>query len=171
MTLAWTLTMTLTCTLTLTLALTLTLTLTFTPTFTLALRASLRLRPKRDRGPNPSRRSRAWSCSGAALELLWSCSGAALELLAFRTQVLELGAGTGLCGLALAQCRNLHRCTLTDVVPATLDNLRHNVRQLPPAAVPCRVAALDWCAPESVVVRVVVAVSTKYLTRNIWPTG
>lgn len=63
--------------------------------------------------------------------------------------VLELGAGTGLCGLALAQCRRIGRCTLTDVVPATLDNLQLNVAALPASAAPCRVAALDWCEPEA----------------------
>jgi len=64
-------------------------------------------------------------------------------------EILELGAGTGLCGLALAQCCRVRRCTLTDVVPATLSNMLINVGRLPPAAAPCRVAALDWCEPEA----------------------
>ena len=58
-------------------------------------------------------------------------------------------SGTGLCGLALAQCCRVRCCTLTDVVPATLDNLRDNVGKLPPTAAPCRVAALDWRAPRA----------------------
>ena len=57
--------------------------------------------------------------------------------------------GTGLCGLALAQCCRVRSCTLTDVVPATLDNLLDNVGKLPPTAAPCRVASLDWCAPRA----------------------
>ena len=35
------------------------------------------------------------------------------------------------------------------MVPATLDNLRDNVGKLPPTAAPCRVARLDWCAPQA----------------------
>jgi hypothetical protein len=49
----------------------------------------------------------------------------------------------------LAQCCRVRRCTLTDVVPATLENLHDNVRKLPPTAAPCRVASLDWCAPRA----------------------
>ena len=49
----------------------------------------------------------------------------------------------------MAQCRRVRRCTLTDVVPATLDNLRDNAGKLPPTAAPCRVARLDWCAPQA----------------------
>ena len=49
----------------------------------------------------------------------------------------------------MAQCGRVKRCTLTDVVPATLDNLHDNVAKLPPSAAPCRVASLDWCAPRA----------------------
>ena len=49
----------------------------------------------------------------------------------------------------MAQCCRVRRCTLTDVVPATLENLHDNVRKLPPTAAPCRVASLDWCAPRA----------------------
>lgn len=49
----------------------------------------------------------------------------------------------------MAQCCRVRRCTLTDVVPATLDNLRDNVGKLPPTAAPCCVASLDWCAPQA----------------------
>lgn len=49
----------------------------------------------------------------------------------------------------MAQCCRVRSCTLTDVVPATLDNLLDNVGKLPPTAAPCRVASLDWCAPRA----------------------
>jgi len=59
-------------------------------------------------------------------------------------QVLELGSGTGLAGLVLAE-RFPCQVTLTDCVAPTLDNLRWNVSQLPPStAERVRVRALDW---------------------------
>ena len=57
-------------------------------------------------------------------------------------RVLELGAGAGLPGLVAARCAAVGSVTLTDVVPATLENLRHNCR----GAAGVEVRALDWHA-------------------------
>lgn len=59
--------------------------------------------------------------------------------------VLELGAGVGMLGLALAHRDRVASVTLTDCVVLTLDNLRLNARQLPSSVAP-RVAVrhLDW---------------------------
>ena len=57
-------------------------------------------------------------------------------------RVLELGAGAGLPGLVAARCAAVGIVTLTDVVPATLENLRHNYR----GAAGVEVRALDWHA-------------------------
>ena len=63
--------------------------------------------------------------------------------------VLELGAGPGLPGLALASAGRARKVILTDHpdFPAVLDNLRVNVAALPAAAAArVHVEALDWCA-------------------------
>ncbi|KAL1503322.1 hypothetical protein AB1Y20_011374 [Prymnesium parvum] len=58
--------------------------------------------------------------------------------------VVELGAGPGLAGLCLALASSA-RVTLTDCVPATLDNLTHNAAMLPEdARTRVRVSSLDW---------------------------
>ena len=44
-----------------------------------------------------------------------------------KCRVLELGAGTGVCGLAMARHKNVSQVVLTDCVPAVLQLLRHNI--------------------------------------------
>ena len=45
----------------------------------------------------------------------------------FRLQVLELGAGCGLCGIVAARLCASGPVLLTDLAPATMDNLHHNL--------------------------------------------
>lgn len=60
--------------------------------------------------------------------------------------VLELGAGPGLPGLLLSLYGAAERVLVTDVVPATLDNLERNIALLPPSAqARVRVGRYDWC--------------------------
>ncbi len=59
--------------------------------------------------------------------------------------MIELGAGTGLAGLAAAAALRC-RVTLTDL-PAALPALRRNVAANAALAPLLRVAALDWLAP------------------------
>ena len=61
------------------------------------------------------------------------------------TSCLELGAGCGLTGIALARSGAAAEVLLTEVAGA-MDNLRRNVEANPVAddRYPCRAAALDW---------------------------
>lgn len=70
----------------------------------------------------------------------WKREGAA-------TTVVELGAGPGLPGLLLAhRASSVERVVLTDLFPATIDNLHANVSALAPdAAARVTVEYLDWC--------------------------
>ena len=61
--------------------------------------------------------------------------------------VCELGAGCGLCGIVAAKLCAAGRCLLTDLAPASMDNLRHNLALNglePPRA---EAATLDWFEP------------------------
>ena len=62
-----------------------------------------------------------------------------------RPRCLELGAGCGLTGIALARSGAAAEVLLTEVAGA-MDNLRRNVEANPVAddRYPCRAAALDW---------------------------
>ena len=64
---------------------------------------------------------------------------------------LELGAGTGLAGLAAAAYARPASVCLTDFADSTLANLRHNVELNSGAAVsmPVSVAQMDWDDPET----------------------
>eukprot|EP00929_Paragymnodinium_shiwhaense_P055279 TRINITY_DN27704_c0_g1_i3.p1 TRINITY_DN27704_c0_g1~~TRINITY_DN27704_c0_g1_i3.p1 ORF type:complete len:400 (-),score=78.10 TRINITY_DN27704_c0_g1_i3:191-1315(-) len=102
---------------------------------------------------------RVWSSACVFIGMLYA--GALQEYL--RGHALELGAGTGLVGLALAHfggsareasSGKLRKVTLTDGVPATVDNLRYNVAATAgivdevspesPRQVPVEVALLEW---------------------------
>jgi len=76
------------------------------------------------------------------------CEQAGRDLLA-GANVLELGAGCGLAGLAAAQRGGAASVTLTDFNAATVANLTANAERNAAACVPCRLhtAAFDWDAP------------------------
>eukprot|EP00315_Gephyrocapsa_oceanica_P025751 CAMPEP_0185460846 /NCGR_PEP_ID=MMETSP1365-20130426/88421_1 /TAXON_ID=38817 /ORGANISM="Gephyrocapsa oceanica, Strain RCC1303" /LENGTH=268 /DNA_ID=CAMNT_0028067479 /DNA_START=55 /DNA_END=857 /DNA_ORIENTATION=+ len=60
-------------------------------------------------------------------------------------RVLELGAGPGLCGLALACCAEAERVTLTDLVPDALRRLSSSAAALAPRlSGRVSIEALDW---------------------------
>ena len=86
-----------------------------------------------------------WDAALALSAFLLQLPEAAPEL--GRRRVLELGAGPGLPGLVLGSLDGgAVTVQLTDVIPATLDNLRHNVSQLPRSTA-VSVEELDWHAP------------------------
>mmetsp|Transcript_13886 Transcript_13886/g.46881 ORF Transcript_13886/g.46881 Transcript_13886/m.46881 type:complete len:206 (-) Transcript_13886:90-707(-) len=61
--------------------------------------------------------------------------------------VLELGAGVGISGLAIARCCSPARCLLTDYSDAALRSMHHNTALLPArAAAAVSVQHLDWAA-------------------------
>eukprot|EP01105_Mastigella_eilhardi_P020230 TRINITY_DN479_c1_g1_i1.p1 TRINITY_DN479_c1_g1~~TRINITY_DN479_c1_g1_i1.p1 ORF type:complete len:346 (-),score=100.01 TRINITY_DN479_c1_g1_i1:754-1707(-) len=65
--------------------------------------------------------------------------------------VLELGAGVGFTGLALACAARPARVVLTDYLPSVLDNLLQNVeinRQRICVGTEVEVSALDWSTPQ-----------------------
>lgn len=87
--------------------------------------------------------------AGAALFSLCSC-GMLDESL--RGHVLELGAGTGVVGLALARrSAPVTRVTLTDGQPGVVENLKHNVAatsSICALSVPVEVLRLEWTSPD-----------------------
>lgn len=93
--------------------------------------------------------ARLWS---AGLALLGLCGEKALDTM-LAGHVLELGAGTGVAGLALARRGGpITRVTLTDGMPAVVENLRYNAaatEALGATAVPLEVQLLNWDDPGS----------------------
>jgi predicted nicotinamide N-methyase len=64
-------------------------------------------------------------------------------------EVLELGAGCGLCGIVAAKLCATGPVLLTDLAPPTIANMEHNlaINSLPPTA--ARAASLDWREPKT----------------------
>lgn len=93
--------------------------------------------------------ARLWS---AGLALLGLCGEGALDAL-LAGHVLELGAGTGVAGLALGRRGGpVSRVTMTDGMPAVVENLRYNAaatEALGATPAPLAVQLLDWADPEA----------------------
>ncbi|CAK9024664.1 Protein-lysine N-methyltransferase EFM3 (Elongation factor methyltransferase 3) [Durusdinium trenchii] len=111
---------------------------------------------------------------GGGLEtggLLWTgaCTALGLALggaLPLRGRILELGAGTGFLGLALAVHDPTLHVTLSDHQPQVLENLRYNVEATkkcnPSKELHLEVEALDWCHMDHREVDVVVGSDLAY---------
>lgn len=117
--------------------------------FNLGHHCTLRLRVTEGIGGGAETGGRVWSAALGLSAFLLSKGECKYE------SVLELGAGPGLPGLMLARIGAARSVCLTDAVPATIDNLEHNIaaNDLRSAAAPAAaatdvsVAYLDWRDP------------------------
>ena len=116
-------------------------------TFDLREGTTLRLRTRETVGGGAETGCVLWDAARALSA--WLLEGGSAVPSLSGLQVIELGAGPGLVGLCVALCSEA-RLSLTDVVPETLDNLRHNAALLPaPAASRVDVRTLDWLEVEA----------------------
>lgn len=94
---------------------------------------------------------RAWRACSLALFALLACLLTTTNGPSPAGTVLELGAGVGLAGLALARVLPRGRVLLSDFHPAVLANLRNHSLPLNapfPAGVAVHAGTLDWAAPD-----------------------